>query len=265
MWGEEQVVDVDGLRLRVVRRGSGQPLLLVNGIGASAEMWTPFTAALRDRELIAFDLPGSGASPPTRMPLRMHTLARIVTGLLDRLGQRSIDLLGYSFGGMLAQELARRAPQRIDRLVLCATTTGIDGIPPDPLRALLMLTPARYYGRRAAELIVPLIAGGRIAREPQALERHLVDRLARPPSLLGYLGQLYALTGWTSSLWLSRVHHRTLVVHGDRDPLVPVANARRIAASMPRARLCVIPGGGHLLLLDQSSAVADEIGAFLRA
>jgi poly(3-hydroxyoctanoate) depolymerase len=99
-----------GLRLRFARRGSGPPLLLITGIGAHLDMWSPLARLVNDRELIAFDPPGAGLSQRPRLPLRMGRLARIVEALLDELRLERVDVLGYSWGGGLAQELARRAP-----------------------------------------------------------------------------------------------------------------------------------------------------------
>ena len=164
-------VDAAGLRLRVGRRGAGRPLLLITGIGAHLEMWAPFVRFVEDRELIAFDPPGAGLSERPRLPLRMRGLARVVADLLDALGLERVDVLGYSFGGALAQELARRAPDRVRRLVLCATGPGLGGSPPRPLAALMLATPARYYHPRLLALTVPHIAGGRTAREPRRPRR----------------------------------------------------------------------------------------------
>jgi pimeloyl-ACP methyl ester carboxylesterase len=175
----------------------------------------------------------------------------------------AIDVLGYSLGGVIAQELARRAPERVRRLILCATSPGLGSVPPNPVPALLMLTPARYYHRSAASRIVPVIAGGVTRRDPRALDSNLVERLANPPSVVGYLQQIYAVTGWTSIPWLRQLRHLTLIVHGDEDPLVPLINAQRMTALMPNARLRVVRGGGHLFLLDEPETVVADLRDFL--
>ena len=169
----DEFVRVGDLMLRVARRGSGPPLLLINGIGAPIEMWEPLARRLDGRELITFDLPGSGQSRPPAAPMRMSGFARVVLGLLDALGQQRVDVLGYSFGGLVAQELARRAPARVRRLVLCATAAGVPSVPASPVAAALMLTPLRYYSRPLGAWIVPRIAGGRTARDAAALNRDL--------------------------------------------------------------------------------------------
>jgi poly(3-hydroxyalkanoate) depolymerase len=251
------------LRLRVGRRGTGPPLLLITGIGAHLEMWAPFAGLAGDRELIAFDPPGAGLSPRPRWPLSMRSLARVVAQLLDALELERVDVLGYSFGGALAQEFARRAPDRVRRLVLCATGPGLGGSPPRPLAALMLATPARYYHPRLLALTVPHIAGGRTAREPQLLAEQAAARLSQRPDPLGYAYQLWAGLGWSSLPWLHRVQHQTLIVAGEQDPTVPLRNARMLAARLPHARLHVVKGGGHLFLLDEPQNAAPAIRAFL--
>jgi len=227
-------------------------------------MWQPFVAELGDRrELIGFDLPGTGGSARPAWPMRMAQLARLVAQVLDQLGYERVDVLGYSLGGVVAQELAHRAPDRVDRLVLCATTPGLPSVPPNPLVAALMLTPARYWSRQLAELILPIIAGGRTARDKDALAAQIEERLARPPTALGYVYQLYALSGWSSHAWIGQIRHNALVVHGDRDPVVPLANGRYLADALPHGRLEVIRGAGHLVLLDDPASAAPAIKEFL--
>src|SRR5262249_29700655 len=105
-------VEVDGVRMRVSIEGAGRgrPLLLLNGIGAGLELFAPSRAQLEAVETIAVDLPGTGGSPATVLPKRLCGLARLLVGLLDVLGYRSVDVLGISWGGTLAQELALRYP-----------------------------------------------------------------------------------------------------------------------------------------------------------
>jgi poly(3-hydroxyalkanoate) depolymerase len=259
----ESFVHAGGLRLRVARQGAGRPLLLITGIGANLDMWAPFAKLVTDRELVAFDPPGAGLSQRPRVPLRMRQLAGVVCAMLDELELDRVDVLGYSLGGGVAQELAHRAPDRVRRLVLCATAPGLGGVPPRPLAALALATPARYYSPRLLALTVPVIAGGRTARDPSSLSAHAGERLAHPPDLLGYAYQLYAAAGWSSLPWLHRVTQPALVVAGDDDPSVPVLNARLLARRLPNARLHVVKGGGHLFLLDEPHSAVPQITGFL--
>jgi pimeloyl-ACP methyl ester carboxylesterase len=253
------------LRLRVLHTnpGEGRPLLLINGIGAPIEMWQPFVEQLDDRELIRIDLPGCGLSSAPRRPLRIRELASVLTRVMDALDVRRPDVLGYSFGGVVAQELAHRFPNRVDKLVLCSTVAGTPGAVPHPLVTAMMLNPLRYYDRRAAEIMIPFIAGGRTARDRKRLRADVARRQSHPPSFLGYAYQLVAVSTFSSWPWLHRLPHRTLVLHGRGDPVSPPLNARMIAATMRNARLHIIPDGGHLVLLDDPTQAAPPILEFL--
>ena len=260
---DHEFVRVGGLALRVASRGQGRPLLLVGGIGANVEIWAPLQARLGELPTVAFDAPGTGRSDTARVPMRMSTLARVVRRMVARLGHDEIDVLGYSFGGALAQQLAHDAPDLVRRLILAATTAGMVSRPGSVKALAFMLTPLRYYSAAHLRRVAPVIAGGRTAREPELLRAHAGHRLAAPPTLWGYQSQLFAMTGWTSALWLHELRQPTLVLSGDEDPLVPLANARFLARRIPNARLAVVRGGGHLFLLDQPDDAAGAITRFL--
>jgi poly(3-hydroxyalkanoate) depolymerase len=257
-------VRVGDLDLRVAHRGEGRPpLLLITGIGAHLDMWEPLESRLAGREVIAFDAPGTGESSRPRRPLRMDGLANVVYDLLDVLGHDEVDVLGVSFGGAVAQQLAHQAPDRVRRLVLCATSPGMVSVPPKPLPALFLMSPARYYHPAIFRYMMPRIVGGVTARDPSVLAAQAGPRLSRPPDPLGYAFQLYATMGWTSAHWLHNLVQPTLVLAGDNDHAIPLVNARFLARRIPDARLHVVKGGGHLFVLDEPDSVIDEIHAFL--
>jgi pimeloyl-ACP methyl ester carboxylesterase len=151
----------------------------------------------------------------------------------------------------------------VRRLVLASTTAGVFALPGSPLAFVHMMSPLRYRSRSYLLHAVPAISGGRIARDPELLVRHAADRLAAPPTFWGYGSQVYAMSWWTSAHWLHRITRPTLVLAGDDDPLVPLANARFLARRIPAARLHVVSGGGHLLLVDQPEDVARILTPFL--
>jgi poly(3-hydroxyalkanoate) depolymerase len=258
------MLSIEGAHVRISVRGEGRPLLLAMGIGASLDLWGPLEDELAPRgyQLISFDLPGIGGSPSAFPPRRMAGMARIAVGVLDELGVARADLLGVSFGGILAQEIARQTPSRIGNLVLVATGPGLGGVPGRPKALRHMLTTKRYTSPEYAARIAGELYGGR-ARTNPARHASMPARFMRPPSLYGYLSQVYAVAGWTSIPWLRRLDTRTLVIAGDDDPIIPLANGRIMAALLPEARLHVVEGGGHLVLLDQTAEMADLIDAFL--
>jgi poly(3-hydroxyoctanoate) depolymerase len=262
----ERTLRIAGMRLLVRESGAGRPLLLLNGVGAHVGMWRPLELALGgDVRLVAFDAPGTGRSQMPLVPLSLEVLARVAEQVLDRLGHEQADVLGYSFGGIVAQHLARRAPGRVRRLVLAATTPGWGGVSGSLRTMLRMWTPLRYYSRPYYERIIGDLAGGRARDDPEWLKRHGDERQSHPPHPLGYMWQLAALSVPPGSLpWLHTLTQPTLVLTGDDDPILPVVNSLLLAQRIPRARLQVARGEGHLLLLDPDSAVHPVIRDFLR-
>jgi poly(3-hydroxyoctanoate) depolymerase len=247
--------------VRVAVAGEGPPLLLLSGIGANIEMWEPAARHLTGRRLVMLDVPGTGCSPPLRVGLRMRGYAQLVTQVLDALGLDRVDVLGYSWGGALAQQLAHQAPDRVRALVLAATTPGVGGQPPSPWVLALMSSPARYYSRTYLRLTAPVLFGSSL--RAAADSPHVEARLHRPPSLVGYTQQLYAVSGWSSRWWLRQVDSPTLVIGARRDPLAPPRNAHIMVAALPHARLEVVDGG-HLFLLEDPEQGCGLVEDFLR-
>jgi poly(3-hydroxyalkanoate) depolymerase len=183
--------------------------------------------------------------------------------MIDELGYGTVDVLGVSFGGVLAQQLAHQAPHRVRRLVLAATGPGLGGVPASPRVLLALATPRRYTQPDYLRRIAGDIYGGAVRRDPDMALHGSVARFTRPPSRAGYLAQLYAIAGWSSVPWLNRLRQPTLVLAGDDDPIVPLVNGRMIARLIPTTRLHVVHGGGHLFLLEQPAEMARLVTEFI--
>ncbi len=251
------------LRVSVEHPGRGTPLLLINGLGATGDLFDPLRRHLDDRETIAFDAPGVGGSPAGPLPRPMCELARLVDRLVVRLGHERVDVLGLSWGGALAQELAIRHPARVRRLILAATLPGWGGVFGRPGPLSVLLSPARYYSPDYLRRIAPTLYGGGIADRPDLLDSHVVVRTRRRPSIRGYAHQLLAVQTWTSLPNLRRIAAPTLVLAGDDDPIVPPANGRILARAIPDAHLHLVEGGGHLFLFVRAERMAATIRRFL--
>jgi poly(3-hydroxyalkanoate) depolymerase len=253
----------DGARLRYSVSGAGPPLLVTSGIGASLELTQPLRDALHARSTIAWDAPGAGASTvPCRRP-SLRLVADYAVALLDELGLEQVDALGVSWGGLVSQELARRHPSRVRRLVLVCTGTGWTSLPGN-LRVLpILLNTRRYSSPRYLEEVGATLYGGDVRHDPEILRSQATLRLLYPPTSAGYWWQLLATAGWTSVHWLHRLPHRTLVLAADDDPISHVANGRLLAHLIPRATLSVIEGGGHLFAITRPEATARLVERFL--
>jgi poly(3-hydroxyalkanoate) depolymerase len=255
--------DVGGQTLRVgVRRGDAArpPLLIFNGIGANIELVEPFLDALDGPAAVVFDVPGVGGSPAPTLPYRPSTLARLAARLLDQLGHREVDVLGVSWGGALAQQFAFQQGPRCRRLILAATSPGHLMVPGKLTVLLKMATPRRYKDPDYMRRVAGDIYGGALRGSPDLVRQHL--RHVCWSSDYGYYLQLIAGFGWSSLPWLRLLVQPTLVMAGTDDPIVPVANARILAALIPDARLVTIDDG-HLFLVTSAGASAAMIAEFL--
>ncbi len=258
---------VAGQRLWVkVRRGDGTrvPLLLCNGIGAHLELLQPFVDALDPSlEVIRFDVPGVGGSPAPARPYRFPGLCRLVSRMLDAIGfDEPVDVLGISWGGGLAQTFAGLRPGRCRRLVLVATSTGSLSLPPRPGVLARMATPRRYLDQEYLKQVAPALYGGSVRAEPH--QATLMHAPGGNGSSRGYLYQLMAGAGWTSLPFLPRLRQPTLIMSGDDDPLIPLANARLLRRLIPDSRLYIYRGG-HLSLVTEAADLAPVVGRFLAA
>jgi poly(3-hydroxyalkanoate) depolymerase len=258
-------VHVLGQRVRVAVRagtGTGPPLLLCNGIGASLEVLQPFVDALDPGlEVIRFDVPGVGGSPDPRAPYGFALLALLTARLMDELGHRRFDVLGISWGGGLAQQLAFQHPGRCRRLVLVATATGSLMVPARWSVLSKMVTPRRHRDPEYARRVAPELYGGRLRTDPALAARLLHDQ-ARAGSRRGYFLQLLAGVGWSSLPALPLIRQPTLVLAGSDDPIVPLVNARVMTRLLPRARLHVYDDG-HLGLVTAAAELAPVVSEFL--
>ena len=158
-------------------------------------------------------------------------------------------MLGYSLGGIVAQQLAHEQPDRIRRLGLVATACGWGSVPGAFDALALVSMPWRYHSRTLYEQTARLLgpADRELLRRLPALSE---ARLENPPPLLGYAYQLTAGAFWSSLPWLASVSVPTLVLNGEADKLVPSANGLQLARQLPESRVHIIAGEGHLFVCD---------------
>ena len=235
-----------GQELRVdIRPGrtARTPLLLLSGIGISYEVFDRLIGELDPTvEIIRVDVPGVGGSPQAAVPYGFPQLAKLLARMLDDLGHQRVDVLGFSWGGALAQQFALQFPTRCRRLVLVSTSTGLLSIPGDPDVMAKMLAPKHF---RELKEVRSLLRGSQVAT-----------------SRLGYAYQLGAVACWTSLPFLQLIRQPTLVIGGDDDPIVPVANARLLAGLIPHANLHIFTGG-HIEPLVSPADFGPLINQFL--
>jgi 3-oxoadipate enol-lactonase len=255
----------DGTHLYWEAHGSGDPVLLITGLGASAHAWhrtLPWLAA-RHRVLV-MDNRGTGRSDAPSGAYTTGAMAADAVAVLDAAGERTAHVVGASLGGMIAQRVALAHPGRVRSLVLvCTSPGGPHAVPVSPEVAAAMAErhadPGTAYRRNAWFLY----GAATRADHPERIEEDLAQRLRLPTPPAGYAGQVEAIRGHDAWDALPALAVPTLVVHGEADALVPAANGVLLAGRIPGARLVLVPGAGHMLQTDAGDAVRDAILAFL--
>ncbi|WP_427967242.1 alpha/beta fold hydrolase [Altererythrobacter sp.] len=236
------------------------PVLFFNGIGANIEAVAPLAEALHDRAFIMFDMPGVGGSPEPVVPYNAVTMAWTTAQLLDKLGVDMVDVMGVSWGGAMAQHFALQHGARTRRLILCATTAGMVMIPGKPAALSKMADPRRYIDTAFMEEHFQTLYGGALGKAEDKAEH--IHRL-KPPTRRGYMYQLLAMLGWTSAPALPFMRKPTLILMGDDDQIVPLANGTILNSLIPNSELIVLEGGGHLFLMSHSEDCVAAIRRFL--
>ena len=252
-----------GHRIFVTVTGQGDPLLLVPGLGNNIGMWVPFMEQFQNRRIIRLDAPGTGLSSTPLFPITVPELADLLVAVLDERDAPWTDVIGFSYGGAVAQQLAFDHPTRVRRLVLAATNCGIGAVPGWLPAVTGLATPLRYYSPSFFYRTAAATFGGVTARDESVRQRMIYARRSHPPAADGYALQLLGIFGWSSWHFLRCIPHQTLVIAGDDDPLVPAENARILAERIPNATLEIVEGAGHLFLWDDAKNLGQRIGRFL--
>jgi 3-oxoadipate enol-lactonase len=243
------------MTLHHVRRGSGEPLLLIQGLSGNHQHWgEPFLGLLEpDFDLIAYDHRGVGWSPRVDDAFTIAELADDAAGLLDQLGVESAHVLGISMGGMVAQELALRHPGRLRTLTLgCTYAGGLEGRLTDTSVIRPMVEAMRSGDRERAirasweANVSPPFAAGE-----DAYATFRATALEKPTALAVIMLQMQAIAAHDTSARLAEISVSTLVIHGSEDQMLPVSNGEAIARAIPGARLERFEGVGHLFWLER--------------
>jgi pimeloyl-ACP methyl ester carboxylesterase len=255
--------DNDGTKIFWEERGSGEPLLLIMGLGYTMEMWHRAMPALAEHyRVIAFDNRGVGRSDVPPGPYAISVMASDAAAVMDAAGIEAADVFGVSMGGMIAQEFAIQYPNRVKSLILgCTTCGGPDAAGADPEVINALLARATMTVEEAIQAMADYVYDAATPRE--RLEEDFDIRRRTYPSSAGYLAQIQGVLAWESFSRLSQIAAPTLVIHGESDRLVPPANGRLLAASIAGAKLVMLPSASHIFMTDQPEAANQAVLSFL--
>lgn len=250
-----RMVEVRGAQLHLFEGGEGSPVLLLHPAGGAGS-WMPYHALLaRSHRVIAPDHPGFGQSPIIDSVGTPEDIAYLYSALLDELGIDKATVIGFSFGGWIAAELAVLDPHRVERLILVdAIGLRIAGEPiadqfamsPEQKIAFLFHDPSVAADLFPSEMTIDDIM--RFYHDDAAFARYAWSPFCNNPKLAG---RLY------------RIAAPTLVLWGEHDRLVPRAHGELYSREIPNARFEILPGVGHAALLEQPEAGVGAIERFL--
>jgi 3-oxoadipate enol-lactonase len=250
--------------LYVEEHGSGDPLLLVEGLGQSMWAWREQVPAFAQRfRTIAYDTRGTGRSPVPSEPYWIPDLADDAAAILDG---RGAHVVGLSMGGYVALTLALARPELVRSLVLVGTGAGgPDRVPrPDRVReafAAAQGLPLEQYGRATMPYT---FAAGWPERNPERFEQILRARLEHPTpyeTIDAHMKACYRF--YDAGIEVERIEARALVIHGDEDLIVPVENGRMLAGRLPHARYVELQGRGHNIPLEDPGTFNRLVLEFL--
>jgi pimeloyl-ACP methyl ester carboxylesterase len=267
---EPSFAQVDGVRIRYVRRGSGPPLVLLHGIAASIYSWRYLIPALTtDHDVLAIDLPGFGGSdqPPD---LSWELYARVVPALLQRLDVERPILIGHSMGGAVAVMLAAPHPERFSGLVLIDSAGYNLRRPERPLLLRLAAVVPPFLVERLPRRALVEAGLRQVFHERSKVTEDVVEEYLAPLARPGAVAAMRSLLDSRNDAVAPRVEEAiaslrlpTLVLWGRDDRWAPPAHALRFAAAIPGAQLLVLKDCGHMPQEERPDAVLDAVRPFL--
>ncbi len=253
-----------GSRLYWESTGTGTPVLLIHGLGLSGGAWWRTVDALSPTmRVITFDHRGIGRSETLMPAYTTEAMAEDAASILDELGLETAHVYGISLGGMIAQQLALRHPQRIRSLVLGATQPGgRRAVHADAEVMAFFRRRAHMNKEEAAWASVEFNYGPRCrAEHADRIADDIERRLEQPFNAQAYRAQLFAAAMHNCYGRLDGIAIPTFVVHGAQDRVIPAANAHLMAERLPDCRLTVLEDSGHLYPTE-APEVDEEIGDF---
>jgi len=256
-------VRVEENELHYERAGSGEPLLMIQGMSGTHVSWgEPFLAPLRESfDVIAFDNRGIGLSAPIGGPFTIVEMAEDAAGLMDKLGIESAHVVGISMGGMIAQDLALAHPDRLRSLTLGCTYCGGPGSQLMPQENVEILAAGMMSGDREkairASYEVNLSPAFRADEGRYAAFHGMATSVPAAKRTIELQAQ--AIFGHDTSARLGEISAPTLIVHGTEDGVLPYPNGELIASLMPTARLETLEDVGHMFWWEQPKRSSELV------
>jgi pimeloyl-ACP methyl ester carboxylesterase len=254
------------VKLAWERHGSGEPLLLIHGLGYARWGWEPVLPGLAERfDVVLFDNRGIGESDAPPGPYTVAEMAADAVQVLDEAGIARAHVVGTSLGGMIAQELALAHPERVDRLVLACTTPGGPKAHPMPQVTVALMAEAATLEPAVAlrRFVENALAPATVSAHPELVDRIMAHRLATAQEPAAWAAQAAAGVGFDAYDRLGALAAPTQVVTGTEDVVVDPRNSELLCRLLPNAFASEAPGCGHLFFWERPAAFVRGLTSFL--
>lgn len=247
-------VNVDGINIAYVRRGTGPSLVLIHGYPLDHSIWDEVLPLLEDSfDLIVPDLRGFGESDLIEADDSIIGYATDIVGLLTQLRVQRAFLAGHSMGGYVALAFAREFPNRVSGLALVSSQAQGDS----PERKQGRYAGAQQVMEQGVEMVADAMAPKlSVNSRVQKYAHDLISR-QRPPGLASALKAMAERPDSTDLL--SGFDFPLVALHGDADVLIPIERAREMKAGLPTTHLVELAGLGHLPMMENPEAVAETL------
>ena len=263
----------NGIEIHYESHGSGEPLILISGLGYDLWIWHQMVAGLAENyQVITFDNRGAGQSDKPSGAYSAKMLAEDTAGLIEALGFEQAAVYGHSMGGLVAQALVIDRPELVSRLILSAVSFGGPNEIPVTAEAMAILAdPNLDPLERLRQGILVATAPGFGDKNPEFIQEWMNHRIQNPIMPEQYQSQFsvglelkMASVEDSFQPKLRDVETPTLILFGEFDNVVPAANAGLLANELPISTIEILPNSGHIYMFEVPDIAVDVVTKFLK-
>jgi pimeloyl-ACP methyl ester carboxylesterase len=260
---------VNGIKIYYEEQGTGEPLLLINGLAFPMDLWFAQIEELsKDFRVIALDNRGIGQSDKPDEEYSIPLMASDSVGLLRALGIQKANVAGLSMGGFIAQEIALSYPESLNRLILVATGMGGPRLlalgKPFWDSSVVAIAGKTYWDVYRIDLTL-MTAPEFAERHPETLDKAVELRMKNPQPFHAFVRQFTAAGLFDSNERVHRIDKPTLIVLGREDPIFPIDLAEDFREKLPHAKMVIYENCGHAIHLEKPDQLSKDIREFLKS
>lgn len=261
-------IKTNGQNLYYEIQGNGEPFILIQGLSGNTSSWYAQVPNFKKYfKTITFDNRDIGRSSKAEYPYSISDMADDTAGLMDKLGIKKAHILGISMGGMIAQELCLRHPDKVDRLLLSCTMAQMKSFSVSFVHPWNFIVHNDPDGKALISYVITMVMTHKFQQNAEAIAALIKRKLSNPypQNPNAFSRQANALSSHNALSRLNNITNSTLIIVGDQDILTPSWSAKEVAAAIPGAKLEIIPGGGHCLFWEIPDRFNRTVIDFLKA